>query len=69
MYYRINGIGTTDSEANFIVALIDKFSTHQETVKTITFKVVIDHQLIDDEHYAICEAKLREFGYDIEGRA
>lgn len=69
MHYRLNGVGSTDNQAQFIVALVNKFPTHEETVKILNFGVEIDHRLLIEEQYEICEAKLREFGYDIEGRA
>jgi len=69
MYYRLNSVGSTDSEAHFIVMLINKFPTHQETIKVVNFTVQLDHRLLVEEQHDICEAKLREFGYDIEGLA
>ena len=69
MYYRLNSVGSTDSEAHFICILINKFPTHEETVKVVNFSVQIDHHLLIEEQYEICVANLREFGYDIEGHS
>ena len=67
MHYRIMSVASTETSAQFMVMLVNKYPTHTETIKSLTFSVDIDHRLVDNEPNEICLAKLKEFGYDVEG--
>ena len=69
MHYRITALGTTPTFADFSVLLLNVYPTHTETVTNVQFRVQTDHVLIDNEPEELCMARLKELGYDVEGRA